>query len=146
MLGDVNKLFVFKQGFPPIVWIFIEGDGIKSRLPFKIFSTVTMSKLMASTIETDEISYERFPFLNNSTPCTNCTTNIHYMVTFLIQVLNDIRNIHTHTCVLCMKFILWTSKLLLIMCVGKLFTIFALLCSSNFVCCKHYYIFFVLLV
>ena len=54
-MGDVNKLFVFKnllttpsnvlplhlkQTFPPIVWIFIEGDGIESRLPFKIFSTL----------------------------------------------------------------------------------------------------------
>ena len=57
MLGDVNKLFVFKslltmpsnvlplhlkQTFPPMIWIFTEGegDGIKSRLPFKIFSTL----------------------------------------------------------------------------------------------------------
>ena len=57
MLGDVNKLFVFKslltmpsnvlplhlkQTFPPIIWIFTEGegDGIKSRLPFEIFSTL----------------------------------------------------------------------------------------------------------
>ena len=57
MLGDVNKLFVFKclltmhsnvltlhlkQTFPPIIWIFTEGagDGIKSRLHFKIFSTL----------------------------------------------------------------------------------------------------------
>ena len=56
--GGVNKLFVFKsllttpsnvlplhlkQTFPPIIWIFTEGegDGIKSRLPFKIFSTLT---------------------------------------------------------------------------------------------------------
>ena len=56
LLGDVNKLFVFKsllttlsnvlplhlkQTFWPITWIFIEGegDGIKSRLLFKIFST-----------------------------------------------------------------------------------------------------------
>ena len=56
MLGDVNKLFVFKsvlttasnvlllqlkQIFLPIIWIFTEGEGggIKSRLPFKIFST-----------------------------------------------------------------------------------------------------------
>ena len=55
MLGDVNKLFVFislltmpsdvlplhlKQIFLPIIWIFTEGegDGIESRLPFKIFS------------------------------------------------------------------------------------------------------------
>ena len=57
MLGDVNKLFVFKslltrpsnilplhlkQTFPPTIWIFIkgEGNGIKSRLPFKIFFTL----------------------------------------------------------------------------------------------------------
>ena len=55
MLGDVNKLFVFKffcwrgilplhlkQTFPPVIWIFTEGggDGIESRLPFKIFSTL----------------------------------------------------------------------------------------------------------
>ena len=31
-----------KQTFLPIIWIFteIEGDGIKSRLPFKMFSTL----------------------------------------------------------------------------------------------------------
>ena len=57
MLGDVNKLFVFKslmampstvlplhlkQTFPPIIWIFTEdeGDGIESRLCFKIFSSL----------------------------------------------------------------------------------------------------------
>ena len=56
-LGDVIKLFVsksllimpsnvlplhLKQTFPPIIWIFTEGegDGIESRLPFKIFSTL----------------------------------------------------------------------------------------------------------
>ena len=60
--GDVNELFVFvfknlltmpsnvlplglKQTFPPIIWIFTEGegDGIESRLPFKIFSTLLVS-------------------------------------------------------------------------------------------------------
>ena len=57
LLDDVNKLFVFKslvtmpsnvlplhlkQTFPPIIWIFNadEDDGIESRLPFKIFSTL----------------------------------------------------------------------------------------------------------
>ena len=56
-MGDVNKHFVFKslwttpsnvlplhleQTFPLIIWIFIEseGDGIESRLLFKIFSTL----------------------------------------------------------------------------------------------------------
>ena len=56
MLGDVNKLFVFKsllttpsnvlplhlkQTFPPIIWIFTEGDRIKSRLPLKYFLLYT---------------------------------------------------------------------------------------------------------
>ena len=57
LLGVVYKLFVFKsllttpsnvlplllnQTFPPIIWIFTEseGDGIETRLPFKIFSTL----------------------------------------------------------------------------------------------------------
>ena len=33
-----------KQAFPPIIWIFIEGegDGIESRLPFKTFSTLSL--------------------------------------------------------------------------------------------------------
>ena len=32
-----------KQTFPPIIWIFTEGDGIESRLPFKIFPTLSPS-------------------------------------------------------------------------------------------------------
>ena len=68
MLGDVNKFFVFKsllttpsnvlplhlkQTFPPITRIFTEGegDGIKSRLPFKIFSTFGVFTLVNSIIE-----------------------------------------------------------------------------------------------
>ena len=52
MLGDVNKLFVLKQTFPPIIWIFIEGegDGIESRLPFKIFSTLLLGMYNFVTI------------------------------------------------------------------------------------------------
>ena len=57
LLGDVNKLLVFKslltmlsnvlplhlkQTFPSMILVFTEGegDGIKSRIPFKIFSTL----------------------------------------------------------------------------------------------------------
>ena len=55
MLGDVNKLLFFKslltmpsnvlhlhlkQTLPPIIWIFTEGVGIESKIPFKIFSTL----------------------------------------------------------------------------------------------------------
>ena len=36
-----------KQTFPPIIWIFTEGesDGIEFRLPFKIFSTLHFSQI-----------------------------------------------------------------------------------------------------
>ena len=33
-------MFWLKQTFPPIIWIFTEGDGIESRLHFIIFSTL----------------------------------------------------------------------------------------------------------
>ena len=43
-----------KQTFPPIIWIFTEGDGIKFRLPFKIFSTLfltyTINEIMPVSI------------------------------------------------------------------------------------------------
>ena len=44
MLSNVLHLHL-KQTFLPIIWIFTEdeGDGIESRLPFKIFSTLTTS-------------------------------------------------------------------------------------------------------
>ena len=34
-----------KKTFPPVIWIFAEGegDGIESRLPFRIFSTLLKS-------------------------------------------------------------------------------------------------------
>ena len=67
MLGDVNKLFNFKslltmhrnflpfhlkQTFPPIIWIFTEGegDGIKFRLPFKIFSALTQTSILTNCL------------------------------------------------------------------------------------------------
>ena len=68
LLGDVNKLFVFKSllktpsnvlpqaNFLPIIRIFneSEGDEIKSRLPFKIFST------LITKISTSKITYVFF--------------------------------------------------------------------------------------
>ena len=61
MRGDVNKLFVLKKfvdnpqqcfaltTFLPIISIFTEGegDGIKSRLPFKIVSTLFRNYLLS---------------------------------------------------------------------------------------------------
>ena len=58
LLGDVNKLLIrtprnvlllhLKQTFPPIDWIFNEGEGdeIESKLPFKIFSTLPFRQVM----------------------------------------------------------------------------------------------------
>ena len=63
LLGVVNKLLKtkslltkpsnvlplhHKQTFLPIIWIFTEGDGIKSRLPFKIFSILLNQGLLYS--------------------------------------------------------------------------------------------------
>ena len=38
--------------FPPIIWIFTEGEGdrIESRLPFKIFSTLKRDKFWEKTL------------------------------------------------------------------------------------------------
>ena len=44
-------LLHLKQIFPPIVWFFTEGDVIESRLPFKIFSTLTIVNLNWSTFD-----------------------------------------------------------------------------------------------
>ena len=43
-----NFLLQLKQTFPPIIWIFTDGDGIEFRLPFKIFSTLTVRHLWSS--------------------------------------------------------------------------------------------------
>ena len=41
-----------KETFPPIIWILTEGEGdeIKSRLPFKIFSTLQKKKKSSENI------------------------------------------------------------------------------------------------
>ena len=46
MLSNVLPLHL-KQIFPPIIWIFNEGEGdeIEFRLPFKIFSTLLSETL-----------------------------------------------------------------------------------------------------
>ena len=77
LLGGVNIFFVFKsllrmpsnvlplhlkQTFQLIIWIFIEGegDGIESRLPFKIFSTLTKKCFIEASVSNfncnDELS------------------------------------------------------------------------------------------
>ena len=80
MLGDVNKLFVLesfltmpsnvlplhlKQNFPLIIWIFTEGegDGIKSRLLFKIFSTLRNKSAQLSFLQHKILPYQ--PVMRN---------------------------------------------------------------------------------
>ena len=74
--GDGNKLFVFKslltmpskvlplhlkQTFPHIISIFTEdvGDGFKSSLPFKMFSTLLMKKIgkVETFLEQREVAF-----------------------------------------------------------------------------------------
>ena len=69
MLGYVHKLFVskslltmpsnvlhlhLKQTFPPKIWFFTEseGDGIESRLLFKIFSTLPIIRIFFQNCNT----------------------------------------------------------------------------------------------
>ena len=62
-----------QPNFPPIIGIFNEGedDGIKSKLPFKIFSTLTNSKKMITTQwpepEQDKIIISSSPQQDNKT-------------------------------------------------------------------------------
>ena len=112
MLGDVNKLFVFKslltmpsnilllhlkETFPPIIWIFTEGegDGIKSSLPFKIFSALNgwisewvinlwFLKLNNKTVFLDKILlfpetpnlYENNHYHEECLKCNSCGMNL----------------------------------------------------------------------
>ena len=53
-------LLYLKQTFPPIIWIFTEGEGdeIESRLPFEIFSTLIRNIMLSSSLlETMYILY-----------------------------------------------------------------------------------------
>ena len=66
LLGVVNKLFVLplhlKQIFLSIIWIFTkgEGDGIESRLPFKIFSTLIKNSMTNNVTNFLDNGYFRF--------------------------------------------------------------------------------------
>ena len=44
-----------KQTFLPIIWIFTEGDEIKSRLPFKIFFTLHWIK--RNSLDDESVEY-----------------------------------------------------------------------------------------
>ena len=41
-VGNAQQCFAFtpQANFPPMIWIFTEGDEIKYRLPFEKFSTL----------------------------------------------------------------------------------------------------------
>ena len=59
MPSNVLPLYLM-QTLPTIIWIFIQGDEIKSRLPFKIFSTLQGSKYSVSFILVNVI-FDIFP-------------------------------------------------------------------------------------
>ena len=96
MLGDVNNLFVFKslltmprnvlplglkQTFPPVIWIFTEseGDGIESRLPFEIFSTLQILPLL------EVLLVLRFPYMFPYTIPKQPDQNCKYQLSYRIQ-------------------------------------------------------------
>ena len=75
-----------KQTFPPIIWIVTEGkgDGIESRLPFKIFSTLTTSFLSKYKIQNP-----RYVISFNLDMIQNCHF-FHEMVSLILK--SEFRN------------------------------------------------------
>ena len=88
MLGDGNELFHFKsllttpsnvlplhlkQTFPPMIWIFTEGesDGIESRLPYKIFSTLNDKYIPFRKKEFIKLNVNFCSFVNNKSAALN---------------------------------------------------------------------------
>ena len=61
-VDNAQQCFAFMPHaiLPPIISIFIEGDELKSRLPFKIFSTLQGSKYSVSLILVNVI-FDIFP-------------------------------------------------------------------------------------
>ena len=124
-----NAFFVFfasKKTFPLIIWIFTEGDGIESRLPFKIYKKCTqvILKWSLSKIRNNK----RLHYANYQIPCrtepglngtprsilqtivNNLQGNIKY--TYKIQVYISIRHSYTlqlHADFLCMH--VFTAKI-----------------------------------
>ena len=85
-LGVINKLFVFKSlltmpsnvlllhlkhTLPPIIWIFTKGDGIESKLPFKMFSTLPLFQISWITTTTKITIYQLSIFYASSLKCSS---------------------------------------------------------------------------
>ena len=62
-----------KQTFPPIIWIFTEGEGggIKSRILFKIFSTLSKSVWSYCVFRSSYLSYSYLDSV--TTLCAMCS-------------------------------------------------------------------------
>ena len=81
-------MFCLKQTFPPIIWIFTEGegDGIKSRLPFKTFSTLKSSKFLLSFYILLIQNIQRRTFASKLSLCIWMTTGKHK--TLFLSIIN----------------------------------------------------------
>ena len=110
MLGDVNKLFVFKSlltmpsnvlplHLKQIIWIFTEGegDGIESRLPFKIFSTLSVLRFCLIFATSSFGKPCRIWFNSRTAQAILYQSNASYYLVFpkcIIIVLLRFRHIH----------------------------------------------------
>jgi hypothetical protein len=107
LLGVVNKLFVFKsllttpsnilplhheQTFPPIIWIFTEVhlDGMESRLPFKIFSTLNLKIFLGYNINYITI----WPFMGHPWFPIRKASKLSF-VYFQLHLLNTIQGLNS---------------------------------------------------
>ena len=65
-----------KQTFPPMIWIFTEGDGIESRLPFKIFSTLIIDLFIFQECRDVVMIGEHTDRVYTNTPPEHIITNV----------------------------------------------------------------------
>ena len=72
-----------KQTFPPIIWIFTEGDEIKSRLTFKIFST------LRDVSSEHSLHVETYFLFVSSELHFSCLLNLSIMITNIMQNAPD---------------------------------------------------------
>ena len=62
-------LLLLKQTFSPIIWIFSEGVGIKSRLSFKTFSTLNHEYIVSDWVSDEHRIFQEYENDQNNIRC-----------------------------------------------------------------------------
>ena len=92
-----------KQTFPPIIWIFTEGDEMESRLPFKIFSTLTFHEnIFCETYFASDFTYLVGIKAANDAEMTIFTLmkRLLIILTFWFIFFVSVHNVSLHFCIM----------------------------------------------